>query len=46
MSSSGFDRDFIFTMVEMLFGGDGSEPPVDDERNYSSDRDAHRRDPA
>ena len=28
----GFDRDFIFTLVEMLFGGEGSEAPVEDVR--------------
>ncbi|WAC29035.1 FliM/FliN family flagellar motor switch protein [Ancylobacter sp. SL191] len=32
----GFDRDFIFTMVEVLFGADGSEPPIDDERSFSN----------
>jgi flagellar motor switch protein FliM len=32
----GFDRDFIFTVIEMLFGGDGSEPPCEDVRNFSS----------
>jgi flagellar motor switch protein FliM len=32
----GFDRDFVFTMVEVLFGADGSEPPVDDERSFSN----------
>lgn len=32
----GFDRDFIFTMVEVLFGADGSEPPVEDERSFST----------
>ena len=32
----GLDRDFIFTMVEVLFGADGSEPPVEDERNFSA----------
>ncbi|MEP9368253.1 FliM/FliN family flagellar motor switch protein [Xanthobacter sp. VNH20] len=32
----GFDRDFIFTMMEVLFGADGSEPPVDDERSFSN----------
>jgi flagellar motor switch protein FliM len=32
----GFDRDFIFTMVELLFGGDGSEPPTVDPRNFSN----------
>ena len=30
-----FDRDFIFTMVETLFGSDGGEPPVEDERPFS-----------
>ena len=28
----GFDRDFIFTLVDVLFGADGTEPPIDDER--------------
>jgi flagellar motor switch protein FliM len=28
----GFDRDFVFTLVEMLFGGDGAEPPLDEAR--------------
>ncbi|OYX15287.1 MAG: flagellar motor switch protein FliM, partial [Rhizobiales bacterium 32-66-8] len=32
----GFDRDFIFTMAEALFGADGSEPPVEDERSFSN----------
>lgn len=32
----GFDRDFIFTMVEVLFGSDGAEPPVDEERAFSN----------
>jgi len=32
----GFDRDFVFTMVEVLLGSDGSEPPVDEERGFSS----------
>ncbi|MFN3688530.1 flagellar motor switch protein FliM [Salinarimonas sp.] len=32
----GFDRDFVFTMVEVLFGSDGTEPPVDDERGFSN----------
>jgi flagellar motor switch protein FliM len=32
----GFDRDFVFTVVELLFGGDGSEPPVEVERNFSA----------
>ncbi|TCT07940.1 flagellar motor switch protein FliM [Aquabacter spiritensis] len=32
----GFDRDLVFTMVEVMFGADGSEPPVDDERGFSN----------
>lgn len=32
----GFDRDFVFSMVEVLFGADGSEPPVEDERSLST----------
>ncbi|WP_289015222.1 flagellar motor switch protein FliM, partial [uncultured Methylobacterium sp.] len=32
----GLDRDFIFTMVEVLFGSDGSEPPVEEERAFSA----------
>lgn len=32
----GFDRDFIFTMMEVLLGADGSEPPIDDERSFST----------
>jgi len=32
----GFDRDFVFTMVEVLLGADGSEPPVDDSRGFSN----------
>lgn len=32
----GFDRDFIFSMMEVMFGADGSEPPVDDERAFSN----------
>ena len=31
----GFDRDFMFTIVELLFGGDGSEPPAEDVRNFT-----------
>ncbi len=31
-----FDRDVVFTMVEVLFGGDGSEPPIEDERSFSN----------
>lgn len=32
----GFDRDFVFTIVEVLLGSDGSEPPVDEERPFSN----------
>jgi flagellar motor switch protein FliM len=32
----GFDRDFVFTMIEVLFGSDGTEPPVDDERSFTN----------
>jgi flagellar motor switch protein FliM len=32
----GFDRDFVFTMIELMFGGDGSEPPIEDMRNFSN----------
>lgn len=32
----GFDRDFIFTMIEVLLGSDGTEPPIDDERSFSN----------
>lgn len=32
----GFDRDFIFTMIEVLFGSDGAEPPLDDERSFTN----------
>jgi flagellar motor switch protein FliM len=32
---AGFDRDFVFTLVEMLFGGDGAEPPLEDMRPLS-----------
>ena len=32
----GFDRDFIFSMIELLFGGDGSESPIETERSFSS----------
>jgi flagellar motor switch protein FliM len=32
----GLDRDFVFTMMEMLFGGDGSEPPWEEERGLSN----------
>jgi flagellar motor switch protein FliM len=30
------DRDFVFTMVEALFGSDGAEPPMDVERSFSN----------
>ncbi|MCP3472697.1 FliM/FliN family flagellar motor switch protein [Bradyrhizobium sp. CCGUVB1N3] len=30
------DRDFVFTMVEALFGSDGAEPPIDVERAFSN----------
>jgi flagellar motor switch protein FliM len=32
----GLDRDLVFSMVELLFGGDGSEPPIDEERGFSN----------
>jgi flagellar motor switch protein FliM len=32
----GLDRDFLYTMVEVLFGADGSEPPVEEERAFSA----------
>ncbi len=32
----GFDRDFVFTMIEALLGSDGSEPPVEEERSFSN----------
>ncbi|MET3414907.1 FliM/FliN family flagellar motor switch protein [Methylobacterium sp. 1030] len=32
----GFDRDFVFTMMEVMLGSDGSEPPSDEERNFSN----------
>jgi flagellar motor switch protein FliM len=32
----GFDRDFIYTMVEVLFGSDGSEAPVEEARGFSN----------
>ena len=32
----GFDRDFVFSAVEILLGGDGSEPPLEEERNLTS----------
>lgn len=32
----GFDRDFIFTIVEVMFGADGSEVPEEDGRPFSN----------
>jgi flagellar motor switch protein FliM len=32
----GFDRDFMYTMVELLFGADGAEPPLDMPRVFSN----------
>ena len=32
----GFDRHFMSTRVEVLFGGDGSEPPNTEERPFSN----------
>jgi len=32
----GLDRDFVFTMIEVLFGADGTEPPLDEERQFSN----------
>jgi flagellar motor switch protein FliM len=32
----GLDRAFLFTLVEALFGGDGSEPPFKDDRALST----------
>ena len=32
----GFDRDFIFTIVEVMFGGDGNEQPEEDGRAFSN----------
>ncbi|WP_108662725.1 flagellar motor switch protein FliM [Acuticoccus kandeliae] len=32
----GFDRDFIFTIVEVMFGGDGQEQPEEDGRTFSN----------
>ena len=33
------DRDFVFTMVEAMFGSDGAEPPLDVERSLLQYRD-------
>jgi flagellar motor switch protein FliM len=32
----GFDHDFVFSMVEILFGSDGAEPPYFEERPLSN----------
>lgn len=32
----GFDRDFVYTMIELLFGADGAEPPLDMPRVFSN----------
>ena len=32
----GFDRDFIFSVVEVLFGADGAEHPEEDGRTFSN----------
>jgi flagellar motor switch protein FliM len=32
----GVDRDFMYTIVEVLFGSDGSEAPVEEARGFSS----------
>jgi len=32
----GFDRDFVFTIMDLLLGGDGSEPPLEETRRLSS----------
>ena len=32
----GFDRDFIFTVVEVMFGADGNEAPEEDGRTFSN----------
>jgi hypothetical protein len=32
----GFDRDFIFSLIEIMFGSDGSEPPIEDGRGFSN----------
>jgi flagellar motor switch protein FliM len=32
------DRSFIFTLVELLLGGDGSEPAYSEERDFSQSR--------
>jgi flagellar motor switch protein FliM len=32
----GLDRDFLFTVVETIFGGDGTEAPLEDKRPFST----------
>ncbi|MBB3808018.1 flagellar motor switch protein FliM [Pseudochelatococcus contaminans] len=32
----GLDRDFVFSMIEVLLGSDGAEPPIDEERGFSN----------
>ena len=32
----GLDRRCIFSLMEVLLGGDGKEPPYDDDRNFST----------
>lgn len=32
----GFDRDFIFTIIEVMFGADGNEQPEEDGRTFSN----------
>lgn len=32
----GLDRRCVFSLMEVLLGGDGSEPPYDDDRNFST----------
>ncbi|WP_246329240.1 flagellar motor switch protein FliM [Chthonobacter rhizosphaerae] len=32
----GFDRDFLFSMVDVLLGADGTEPPHEEDRAFSN----------
>jgi flagellar motor switch protein FliM len=32
----GFDRDFVYTIMDLLLGGDGSEPPLEEARRLSN----------
>jgi flagellar motor switch protein FliM len=32
----GFDRDFVFSLIEIMFGSDGSEPPIEEGRGFSN----------